>query len=151
MDTTQEQQQEDYENLEGVGGIDERILNTPAKENKVQLPEIDDQQKLDTFMKFNKMPEVKTEEGIVLDLAGEQKEINDEDLSIQATSKLLEKVTGKSDLEAGSMGSGNAFFIIFIVAAALFGFLLMNFKQTEEMTKLKQELDKLKGNDNKIF
>lgn len=151
MDTIPDQKAEEFDALEGVEQIDERVLNTPAKENKLELPEIDDGQKLDTFMKFNKMPEVKTEEGIVLDLAGEKKEIRDEDLTTQSTSQLLKKVTGKSDLEVESMGSGNAFFIIFIVAAGLFGFLLMNFKQTEEMTKLKHELDKLKGKNNNIF
>jgi len=154
MDTSQnqqDQQNQDYESLEGVKNIDERVLNTPAKENKVQLPEIDDGQKLDTFMKFNKMPEVKTEDGIVLDLAGEKKEIKDDDLSTSTNSQLFSKVTGNKEVVADSMGSSNALFIMFIIAAGLFGFLLMNFKQTEEMSKLKHEIDRLKSKDNSIF
>ena len=140
---------EEYESLESVQQIDERVLNTPAKEQKVTLPTIDEDAQLETFLQFNKSPAVKTDEGIILDLGGKAAPIDEGDFSKDNKNSLLSSVTGK-ELEADSMVNPGAFITIFIVAAALFGFMLVNFKRTEEMTKLTQEINKLKNKTNKI-
>lgn len=145
MDQQQQtQNQEEFQDLEKVEGIDERVLNTPAEEQKTTIPNIDEGQQIDTFMQFNKTPQVQTDEGIVLDLAGEEAEIEEEDLSSETDTKLLRKITG-AQLPADEMVKPGAFLIIIIVALALFGFLVMNLKRNEEITKLQSEIDKLKN------
>jgi len=143
MDTSQNENPEEYESLENVSEIDERVLNTPAVEKKITIPEIDDSQQIETFMRFNRTPQVQTEGGIVLDLAGEKAEIKEEDFSAETSTKLLRSITG-GGLEADEFVNPGAFLIIIIVAAALFGFLLMNFKRSEEITKMQKEINKLK-------
>lgn len=141
--TTQQEQTEEYQDLEKIEEIDERVLNTPAEEQKVTLPTIDDGQKVDTFMQFNKTPQVTTDEGIVLDLAGQQAEIEEGELTTQADSKLLRKITGQ-ELTGDEATNPGAFLIIIMVSIVLFGFLVMNMKRTEEIGKLKEEIDKMK-------
>ena len=99
MDTNQETNQEEFQDLENVENIDERVLNTPAEEQKVTLPKIDEGQQMETFLQFNRTPQVQTEGGIVLDLAGEQAEIEEEDLSAETNTKLLRKITGEEGSE----------------------------------------------------
>jgi len=150
MDTNQEQNQEDYESLENVEVIDERVLNTPAEERKTIIPQIDEGQQLETFMRFNRTPQVKTEGGIILDLAGEKAEIEEEDLTSETNTKLLRKITGE-ELTADELVNPGAFIIIIMVALGLFGFLFVNLKRSEEISKLQSEINKLKHRTGSIL
>ena len=143
------QNQEEYESLENVEEINEGILNTPAEEKKSNIPVIDGGQQIDTFMKFNKLPDVRTDEGIVLDLGGEKAVIDEGDFTNESGNYLFNKITGQG-LEADGLVNPGAFFIIFLVAIATFGFLLMNFKRSEEMGKLQEEINKIKNKTNRI-
>lgn len=148
MDT--EHNKEQVEELPSVDGIDERVLNTPAKEQKINLPTIDEDAQLETFLQFNKSPQVKTDQGIVLDLGGKATPIDEGDFSKDSKNSLLSSVSG-NELEADSMVNPSAFFIIFLVAAALFGFMLVTFRRTEEMSKLHEEINKLKDRTSTIL
>jgi len=150
MDTQQTQNQEEFEDLESIENIDERILNTPAEEEEIRRPTINEDQQLETFLQFNRTPEVKTDEGIVLDLAGEKSEIKTEDITEENSSNLLRKITGQ-ELQADELVNPGAILIIIMVAITLFGFLLMNFKRSEEIMKMQREIDKLKGRTNSIL
>ena len=143
MDTNQNQEQEDYESLKEVETIDERILNTPAEEQERLTPDINENQQMDTFMKFNQTPQVTTDEGIVLDLGGQKSKIDNEDLTEGASTKLLRSITG-NELHADEFIKPGAFIIILLISIGLFGFLLVNFKRSEEISKLQKEIDKLK-------
>ncbi|MFC1755927.1 hypothetical protein ACFLZK_00855 [Patescibacteria group bacterium] len=147
MDTNNNQ--EEYESLESVEEIDERILNTPAKEQKIIPPTIDDDAQLETFLQFNKSPEVRTDEGLILDLGGEPALIDEGDFSKGSKNSLLSSITGK-ELEADDMVNPGAFFTIFLVAAAVFGFMFVTLRRTDEMTKLTEEINKLKNKTNRI-
>jgi len=144
-----DQNQDEYDSLENVEEINEGILNTPAEEKENKLPVIDGGQQMDTFMKFNRLPDVKTDEGIVLDLGGEKAAIDEGDFTSESGNHLFNKITGQG-LEADGLVNPSAFFIIFLVAAATFGFLLINFKRSEEMGKLQEEINKIKNKTNKI-
>ncbi len=145
-----EQNQPEFDNLEKVEQINEGVLNTPAKEPKITQPVIDQDQQLKTFMQFNKLPQVKTDQGIVLDLAGEKAAVNEGQISKETTTNLFGKITG-NDLQVDEPSSGNALFIIVLISVGLFAFLLMNFKRTEEMGKLQEEINKLKNKTGSII
>jgi len=150
MDTNQEQNQEDFESLENVESIDERVLNTPAEERKTTIPKIDEGQQLETFMRFNRTPQVETEGGIILDLAGEKTEIEEEDFTAETNTKLLRKITGEQ-LTTDELVNPGAFLIIIMVTLGLFGFLFVNLRRSEEITNLQREIDKLKNRTGSII
>ena len=140
---------EEYESLENVTGVDERILNTPAQERKINIPKIDDDAQMETFMQFNKTREVKTDEGLVLDLGGEKATIDEGDFSKGSGYSIFGNAAG-DDLKPGGLVGSSAVFTIVLISVALFGFLLVNFKRTEELGKLNEEINKLKNKTNKI-
>ncbi len=143
MENSQNQDQTEVQELEPVEGIDERVLNTPAEDQKVTIPQIDEGQQINTFMQFNKTPQVQPGQGIVLDLAGEKAEIKEEDIQGETDTKLLRKMTGQ-ELSGDEAANPGAFIIIIFVAILLFGFLVLNMKRSEEIGKLQQEIEKLK-------
>jgi len=146
MDTNENT--EEYDSLENAKGIDERVLNTPAVERKINIPVIDDEAQMETFLQFNKTREVKTDEGLVLDLGGEKATIDEGDFSKETGNSLFGNATG--DLKPDGIVGSSAVFTIILISVALFGFLLVNFKRTEELGKLHEEISKLKNKTNKI-
>ena len=150
MDTSQETNQEEFQDLENVESIDDRVLNTPAEERKITIPKIDEGQQMETFLQFNRTQQVETEGGIILDLAGEKAEIEEEDLSAETNTMLLRKITGES-LSADELVNPGAFLIIIMVALGLFGFLIINFKRSEEINILQKEINKLKNRTDSII